>query len=78
MNKKLVALVLAVAVIAGVTLGSLVGYRQSSQQSDCVIQTLLLFRLKRRKSRFLPRNLLPLLLQLPLKQMRITLNFPLQ
>lgn len=33
MNKKLVALVLAVAVIAGVTLGSLVGYRQSSQQA---------------------------------------------
>ena len=33
MNKKLVALVLAVAVIAGVTLGSLVGYRQSFQQA---------------------------------------------
>lgn len=33
MNKKLVALVLAVDVIAGVTLGSLVGYRQSSQQA---------------------------------------------
>jgi hypothetical protein len=33
MNKKLVALVLATAVIAGATLGSIVGYRHYSQQA---------------------------------------------